>query len=228
MLGTMLRGFALSMPVARLVLFPIAAWLGLRKRRFSWNASRVLLLLLVLAAHSWAAGPADAVPGATQDEGYALGPEDVVEISVWREDTLKKEVLVRPDGMLSFPLVGEIQASGRTADQIRMDVAARLRKYLSDPVVSVTVLKVAAQKIYVIGRVNKPGEFVSGRYIDVLQALSMAGGLTPFASANDIRIMRRKGAGSEQVIPFRYDDVVKGKRLEQNIILKPGDVVVVP
>jgi polysaccharide export outer membrane protein len=91
----------------------------------------------------------------------------------------------------------------------------------------VTVLKVAAQKIYVIGRVNKPGEFVSGRYIDVLQALSMAGGLTPFASANDIRILRRKNA-SEQVIPFRYNDVVKGKNLEQNIILKPGDVVVVP
>jgi polysaccharide export outer membrane protein len=103
-----------------------------------------------------------------------------------------------------------------------------LQKYLSDPVVSVTVLRVAAQKIYVIGRVNKPGEFVSGRYIDVLQALSMAGGLTPFASPNDIRILRRKNGGDEQVIPFRYSDVIKGKSLEQNIILKPGDVVVVP
>jgi len=172
--------------------------------------------------------PADRV-GAREaaDPDYRLGPEDVVEIAVWREDGLKKELLVRPDGAISFPLVGEVQAAERTAMDIQHEIETKLRKYLSDPVVSVTVLKVAAQKIYVIGRVNKPGEFVSGRYIDVLQALSMAGGLTPFASANDIRILRRKSA-TEEVIPFRYNDVVKGKNLEQNIILKPGDVVVVP
>ena len=170
--------------------------------------------------------PSTATPVADSPD-YRLGPEDVVEVSVWREEGLKKELLVRPDGLISFPLVGEVQAADRTAAEIRQDIETRLGKYLSDPVVSVTVLKVAAQKIYVIGRVNKPGEFVSGRYIDVLQALSMAGGLTPFASPNDIRILRRKNA-TEQVIPFRYDDVVKGKSLEQNIILKPGDVVVVP
>lgn len=174
------------------------------------------------AATTAPAQPAEAAP-----PDYQLGPEDVLDISVWREDTLKGSFLVRPDGYISFPLVGEVLAQGRTADAVRDDVATRLKKYFSDPVVSVTVVRVAAQKVYVIGRVNKPGEFVSGRYIDVLQALSMAGGLTPFAAPNDIRIMRRVG-GRQVSIPFRYADVVKGRNVEQNITLQPGDVVVVP
>lgn len=159
---------------------------------------------------------------------YRLGPEDVLEISVWREDTLKGQYLVRPDGYISFPLAGEVLAEGRLAAEIRDDIAGKLKKYVSDPVVSVTVVRIAAQKVYVLGRVAKPGEYVSGRYIDVLQALSMAGGLTPFAKPNDIRVMRKLPGGKQQVIPFRYNDVVKGENLEQNIILKPGDVVVVP
>jgi polysaccharide biosynthesis/export protein len=94
-------------------------------------------------------------------------------------------------------------------------------------VVSVAVLKVSANKIYVIGRVNKPGEYVTGRYVDVLQGLTMAGGLTPFAAENDIKVLR-KGNGKEVVLPFRYADVKKGVNLGQNILLKAGDVVVVP
>jgi polysaccharide export outer membrane protein len=177
------------------------------------------------------ATPAPSAPATAQDlvpPDYRLGPEDVLDIAVWREDTLKGQFLVRPDGYISFPLAGEVLAEGRLASEIREDIVGKLSKFLSDPVVSVTVVKVAAQKIYVIGRVAKPGEFVSGRYIDVLQALSMAGGLTPFARPNDIRIMRKLPGGKQQVLPFRYNDVVKGKELEQNIILKPGDVVVVP
>jgi polysaccharide export outer membrane protein len=178
------------------------------------------------------ASPARTAPtaaaGAVVPPDYRLGPEDVLDISVWREDTLKGQYLVRPDGYISFPLAGEILAEGRLADEIQQDIAGKLKKYLSDPVVSVTVVKIAAQKIYVIGRVAKPGEYVSGRYIDVMQALSMAGGLTPFAAPNDIRVMRKLPGGKQQVIPFRYDDVVKGRNLEQNIVLKPGDVVVVP
>jgi polysaccharide export outer membrane protein len=174
---------------------------------------------------------APSAPATAQDlvpPDYRLGPEDVLDIAVWREDTLKGQFLVRPDGYISFPLAGEVLAEGRLASEIREDIVGKLSKFLSDPVVSVTVVKVAAQKIYVIGRVAKPGEFVSGRYIDVLQALSMAGGLTPFAKPNEIRIMRKLPGGKQQVLPFRYNDVVKGKELEQNIILKPGDVVVVP
>lgn len=177
--------------------------------------------------------PPAAIPVATSKAepaplDYELGPEDVLDISVWREDTLKGSYLVRPDGYISFPLAGEVRAEGRTASEVKADITDKLKKFLSDPVVSVTVVRIAAQKIYVIGRVARPGEFVSGRYIDVLQALSMAGGLTPFASPNDIRIMRKLTGGKQVVIGFRYNDVVKGKNLEQNIILKPGDVVVVP
>jgi len=178
---------------------------------------------------------ADAQPGPVPesvattpvDAGYRIGPEDVLEISVWKEDGLKKEVLVRPDGGISFPLVGEIKATGRTAEQIRVYITDQLKSSINEPVVSVSVLKVAANRFYVIGRVNKPGEFVAGRYIDVLQALSMAGGLTPYAAENDIKVLRRRG-DSQEAIPFRYSDIRQGRKLEQNITLEGGDVVVVP
>jgi polysaccharide export outer membrane protein len=163
--------------------------------------------------------------GLTPD--YTVGPEDVLEISVWKEEGLKKEVLVRPDGGISFPLVGDMQATGKTAHQIQQEVAQRLQKFIPDPVVSVAILKVAGNKIYVIGKVNKPGEFVAGRYVDVLQALSMAGGLTPFASENNIKVLRKEN-GKDLVFPFRYSQVKRGDNLDQNILLKGGDVVVVP
>jgi polysaccharide export outer membrane protein len=164
----------------------------------------------------------NAGPGA-----YLIGPEDVLDISVWKEDALKKESLVRPDGGISFPLVGDLQASGKTTEEVRLEITDRLKKYIADPVVSVSILKASNYKIYVIGRVNKPGDFTSGRAIDVLQALSMAGGLTPFASDSDIHVVR-KLAGRELNIPFDYNNIQRGEHLDQNIILKSGDVVVVP
>jgi polysaccharide export outer membrane protein len=158
---------------------------------------------------------------------YRVGPEDMLEISVWREDALKKEVLVRPDGGISYPLIGEVQAAGKTVLEIREEITKRLERFIPDPAVSVAILKVGSQRIYVIGRVNKPGEYPIGRYVDVLQALSMAGGLTPFADGNAIRVMRREG-DHEVVLPFEYGRVVRGEKLEQNIRLHAGDVVVVP
>jgi polysaccharide export outer membrane protein len=158
---------------------------------------------------------------------YRVGPEDVLEISVWREDALKKEVLVRPDGGMSYPLVGEVQATGKTVLEIRQEIAKRLERFIPDPAVSVAILKVGSQRVYVIGRVNKPGEYAIGRYVDVLQALSMAGGLTPFADSNDIRVMRREG-DRQLVLPFEYSRVVRGQKLEQNVQLRGGDVIVVP
>jgi polysaccharide biosynthesis/export protein len=136
-------------------------------------------------------------------------------------------VLVRPDGGIAFPLAGAMQAAGKTAGQLQREITQRLEKFMADPVVSVAITKVAGNKIYVIGRVNKPGEYVTGRYIDVLQGLTMAGGLTPFAAENDIKIMRKED-GKELVFPFRYSDMKKGVNLQQNILLKGGDVVVVP
>ncbi len=175
------------------------------------------------AANAGAAAQADSA----QAEGYQIGPEDTLNISVWREESLQREVLVRPDGMISFPLAGDVVAAGRTAEQVAQEIKERLSKYIPDPVVDVSVTKVAGYKIYVLGEVAKPGEFTVGRYVDVLQALTLAGGLTPYASENGIKILRREG-GKEVVLPFEYSAVRRGGALDQNIILRSGDVVVVP
>lgn len=161
------------------------------------------------------------------EASYLLGAEDIVKISVWKDEHLTQEVVVRPDGMISFPLVGDIPAAGKTIEDVRFELVRRLNKFVPNPHVSVMATKILSYKIYVIGRVNKPGEFLVGHYTDVLQALSLAGGLTPFASENDIRVMRRS-RGEQLVFEFRYGDVRKGKELAQNIILERGDVVVVP
>ncbi len=161
------------------------------------------------------------------DPGYRLGAEDIMLVSVWKDEQLTREVVVRPDGMFSFPLVGDIQAEDRTVEDIRGELVKRLTKYIPNPNVSVAVTKVVSNKVYVVGRVNKPGEYLVGHYTDVLQALSLAGGLTPFAAENDIKVMRRV-RGEQYAIPFRYGDLRKGRDLEQNIILQRGDVVMVP
>jgi polysaccharide biosynthesis/export protein len=161
------------------------------------------------------------------EPGYRLGAEDIMLVSVWKDEQLTREVVVRPDGMFSFPLVGDIQAEDRTVEEIRGDLVKRLTKYIPNPNVSVAITKIVSYKVYVVGRVNKPGEYLIGHYTDVLQALGLAGGLTPFAAENEIKVMRRV-RGEQYAIPFRYGDVRKGRDLEQNIILQRGDVVMVP
>ncbi|MCX5893744.1 MAG: polysaccharide biosynthesis/export family protein [Deltaproteobacteria bacterium] len=160
-------------------------------------------------------------------ETYQLGPEDAIEISVWKEPELTKQLIVRPDGKITYPLVGEIQAAGRNVKQLQEEVAKSLTKYVTDANVTVILLKTQYYKIYVTGKVNKPGDFVLGRPTDVIQAIAMAGGLTPFASPKSIVVLRRVG-GTDVIYPFNYNDVSKGKSLEQNRTLLPGDVVVVP
>jgi polysaccharide export outer membrane protein len=158
---------------------------------------------------------------------YIVQPGDVLTISVWKEKDLQGEVAVRPDGGLNFPLTGEIVAAGKTIDQLKIDIATKLAKYVPDPVVTVMVKNSLGNKIYVIGKVNRPGEFVANRNMDVMQALSMAGGLNPYASENNIKILRRVN-GEQKTFRFEYSRVEKGKDLEQNIILQGGDIVVVP
>ena len=188
---------------------------------------------LMVAVAAMTAAPVladDALPAALVsqvDPGYRLGAEDVLLVSVWKDEQLTREVVVRPDGMFSFPLVGDIQAEDRTVEAIRDDLVKRLTKYIPNANISVAVTKIVSYKVYVVGRVNKPGEYLVGHYTDVLQALSLAGGLTPFAAENDIKVMRRV-KGTQQSIPFRYGDLRKGKDLEQNIVLQRGDVVMVP
>ena len=158
---------------------------------------------------------------------YLLGPEDALEISVWKEPDLTKQLVVRPDGKITYPLIGEVQASGHTVKQLQQEISKRLAKYVTDAHVTVILLKAQNYKIYVTGKVNKPGEFVVGKPVNVMQAISMAGGLTPFASPGSITVLRMVG-DREEVFPFSYKDVARGLMMEENRTLMPGDVVVVP
>ena len=160
-------------------------------------------------------------------DAYLLQPGDILAVSVWKEEDLTQEVIVRPDGRISFPLVGETIAAGTSIESVRASIASGLNKYIPDPVVTVSAKQLAGNKVYVIGKVNRPGEFAVVRNVDVMQALSMAGGTSTYAALNKIKILRREN-GKLRSISFEYGDVEKGKNLEQNIILKAGDVVVVP
>ncbi len=158
---------------------------------------------------------------------YQIGPGDVLSISVWKEEGMQLEVLVRPDGEITFPLAGEIKAGGLTTKALSDELVNKLKKYIPHPSVTVSVLKSVSNKIYVLGKVNRPGEFIATGYMDVLQALTMAGGLTPYADSDEIKIIRRTKTGTNMKI-FDYDEVISGERLDMNIILKAGDTVVVP
>ena len=179
---------------------------------------RVGFLMLALMS-AFAANAADA--------GYAVKPGDVLEISVWKEPDLQRTVLVRPDGAFSFPLVGEIDARGKSVSELNKLVADRVSKYIADAVVTVSLTEVKGNKIFVIGQVNKPGEFIVNPSVNVMQALSMAGGMTPFAATNDIIVLRGQGT-QQKAMAFRYNDVVRGRSLDTNIELLSGDIVVVP
>lgn len=180
---------------------------------------------LALAAPASADTANPAVPGELPYD-YRIVPGDVLEISVWREEGLEQKVLVRPDGGISFPLIGNVAAGGLTVDQLRGEIGARLGEFLSAPEVTVSVVN-SNQRIYVVGKVNKPGDFPILNRVTVMQALAMAGGLTPFADRDDIAVLRRSGQENLR-LPFDYDSVEDGENLEQNVLLQNGDVVVVP
>lgn len=186
------------------------------------RASSAGLFVVLAAAASVFSNASEASP-----EGYGLQPGDVIWVSVWREEGLEQGVLVRPDGGISFPLAGDLSAEGRTVEEVTNAIAEKLSKYIPNPVVTVSLQENRGNAIYVTGRVNKPGVFLIHRDIDVMQALAMAAGLTPFADKDDIKVLRRD-KGVQRSISFNYKDVQKGRMLEQNIILQPGDTVVVP
>lgn len=170
-------------------------------------------------------------PAWSQDQAaqgnYRLHPGDSITISVWKELDLQRKVMIRPDGRFSFPLAGEVLAAGRTPDEVRLDIEGKLKKYIPEAVVTVIMEDFSGNRIYVIGQVNKPGMFIMNPQLTVLQALSLAGGSTPFAKLDDISVLRGSGA-AQKSLPFRYNQVVEGKSLQQNIALESGDVVVVP
>jgi polysaccharide export outer membrane protein len=182
---------------------------------------------LLLAMFFLAVGLPGAFAIAEIPEGYKLQPGDLLQVNVWKETDLQSEVLIRPDGGISIALAGDMQAAGLTTDELRQEIETRVRKLVPGAVVTVSVKSPNGNRVFVIGKVNKPGDFPLLRPIDVMQAISMAGGLTPFADGNGIRILHREG-GRLNSVRFRYGEVTKGRHLEQDILLQSGDTVIVP
>ena len=160
-------------------------------------------------------------------EAYHLNPGDILKISVWNEDALQQEVMVLPDGTISFPLVGIIEAADRTPAQVRDELKEKLSRLIPDPEINLTVSAVEGNNIFIIGKVNLPGRFPMIRPTDVVQALSLAGGFTTYADTDDIQILRRTGK-KLIVINFDYTRIADGQALETNILLQSGDTIVVP
>ena len=158
---------------------------------------------------------------------YTLNPGDVLRISVWNEEALQQEVMVLPDGTISFPLVGILKISSKTPAQVQDQIKQKLSRVIPDPEVNVTVTSVNGNNIFVIGKVNNPGQMTMIRPTDVMQALSLAGGLTAYAESDNIRIIRRTDEG-QKVINFDYTKITEDKALESNILLQSGDTIVVP
>ena len=175
------------------------------------------------------AGSGDDIPFAVapNEEGYLIGPGDVLDISVWKDEALTRSCVVRPDGFISFPLIGDVLAAGRTSSQLKSEMEGRLTRYVPGVTLSLEIKQINSMIIYVIGKVNNPGRFILNVDVNVLQALAIAGGLNIYAKRNKIKIFRH-GSNETTIYPFEYDEVVEGKRLEQNIYLRRGDVVVIP
>lgn len=182
------------------------------------------LLAFVLGFLLWQSHASAAVA----NDGYRLNAGDKLAIKVWQEENLHEDVVVLPDGTISFPLVGHVPAAGKTTEELVNLLQERLSQFVPSPEINIRLISADGNMIYVIGQVNKPGVLIMIRPTDVMQALSMAGGLTNFAKKNDIRILRHAVDGHTITFPFEYGDVEDGENLESNIQLQSGDTVVVP
>jgi polysaccharide export outer membrane protein len=189
--------------------------------------SKILLCLLALAAFGTTAARA------ADDNSYRINGGDLLHISVYGEQNLNQDVPVQPDGGIAFPLVGNMNARGMTLKELQGKIANNLRESqyfpnLTENEVTVSMVKATGNSVSVVGQVKQPGTFAYDTQLDVMQALSLAGGLTPFASKSKIKILRRDPAGIQTAINFDYSEVEDGQHLDKNIILRGGDVVVVP
>lgn len=164
---------------------------------------------------------------AVDDPVYLIGPEDVLYIDVWKEQEISRQVVVRPDGKISLPLLNDVTAAGLTPMALEQDLTVRFRKFLEDPQVTVIVNAINSQQVFILGEVNRMGRYPLSPNMTVLQALSMSGGFTQFANLGDIYILRKEN-GKQIRMPFNYKDVVRGHHNAENIVLKPGDTIVVP
>jgi len=163
---------------------------------------------------------------------FLLGPEDVLIVTVWKNQDLSREVVIRPDGMISMPLIGDVPAANLTANNLAKRISDRLTEYMASPIVSVQLKEVNSYFIYVLGEVTKPGKYPLKSYANVMQGISLAGGFNPFAKRNKIKVLRLTGDSSSEKhqveIPVQYDDILKGNATLGNFYLRSGDVIVVP
>lgn len=171
--------------------------------------------------------PQKAVPTAAEDPGYRIGPQDILKIDVWREDQLTRTVPVRPDGKITLPLLNDVQAAGMTPMELAGVIREELKKYITNPQVTVSVTEINSRRVYVTGEVTKAGAYQLLPHMTVLQALSGSGGFTAFARVKNIYVLRTEN-GKPAKIPFNYKEAITGRNPEQNIELQPGDVIVVP
>jgi polysaccharide export outer membrane protein len=181
---------------------------------------RLILTLLLTAISSFALA---------QNTPYRINAGDVLLIFVWNEKDLSQELLVHPDGKIGLPLVGQLMAGGLTTEELQNNIVESLGKFMKDkPSVAVSIKTTTGNKVYVLGKVNRPGDYPINRPTDIMQALAMAGGLNAFAAENSINVLQRGKDGTQKAIKFRYSDVKNGEELNSNILLEGGDVVVVP
>jgi|HubBroStandDraft_1064217.scaffolds.fasta_scaffold00467_10 polysaccharide export outer membrane protein len=174
-----------------------------------------------------AASPTPASKAATEDPNYVIGPQDVLDINVWKESELTRSVPVRPDGKISLPLLNDVQAAGLTPTKLAEEITTSLKKFVTDPQVTVIVTVINSQRVYILGEVNRAGAYPLLPGMTVLQALSSSGGFSQFANVKKIYVLRTEEGKSEKY-PFNYKDVIAGRHAEENIVLKAGDTVVVP
>lgn len=205
------------------------------------SLSRWTLMGLVASASVWAQDPAKparpaenkennkttAAPLAEVNPDYKIGPQDVVRVDVWKEPDISRTIPVRPDGKISLPLLNDVQAAGLTSVQLAGVIRDGLTKYITSPQVTVTIMEINSRRVYCTGEVMKPGAMPLLPNMTALQAISSCGGFTQFARIKNIYVLRVED-GKQVQHPFNYRDVVKGKKPEDNIVLQPGDVIVVP
>jgi polysaccharide export outer membrane protein len=194
--------------------------------------------MIVLAGPLWAQVSDARIPGAAtslaqsankpHETSFVIGNDDLLAINVWKEPDISRSIPVRSDGRISLPLVGEVQATGRTPLQLEEDIATRLRNYIAEPEVTVMVQEIRSQKFNILGQVTKPGSYSLELVTTVLDAIAAAGGFKDFANVKGIYILRQDSGGGESRIAFNYKQVIKGKNPQQNLKLEPRDTIVVP
>jgi len=202
--------------------------------RLKWLVVSVALaaataLVITPAAFAQQASPKPpAMQKSVASSEYVIGPEDVLQVSVWKNDTLSRVVPVRPDGKISLPLLQDVQAAGLTTMQLRDKISRALGEFMPNPEVSVIVTDVRSFRVSVMGEVQRPGVLLLKSSTTVLEAIAMAGGFRDFASPSKIVVVRKDAAGQTQKIPFNYNRAIKNGEVEDNLYLKTGDVIVVP